>query len=134
MNEPAAAAGLRIILSPAANIEALSDFYQRVAGLRRIGGWDRPPGDSGHFLSPPGSRTELELMEMRAAEAGVLPEGSPEGWTLAIEVEDLEAALERCLSAGAPILRDAVDHPWGDRSFVAADPASNPVLFFTRGA
>jgi len=131
---PAGAAGLRIILSPAVESDALLDFYQHVAGLRRTGGWDSAPGDRGHFLSAPGSGAELELMEMPAAEAGVLPEGAPEGWTLAIEVEDLDAALERCRSAGAPILRDPADHPWGDRSFVAADPGGNPVVFFTRAA
>lgn len=131
MSEAACAAGLRIILSPAADLDALRLFYQEAAGLRLSGGWDSAPGDRGCILTLPGGRAELELMEMPAVTAGVLPEGSPGGWTLGVEVDDLDGALERCITAGAPILRGAVDHPWGSRSFVVADPASNPVIFFT---
>ncbi len=44
-------------------------------------------------------------------------------------VDDLEAALNRAVAAGATISRPIETQPWGERSFYCADPFGNKLCF-----
>jgi catechol 2,3-dioxygenase-like lactoylglutathione lyase family enzyme len=61
-------------------------------------------------------------------------EATPNADCVYIRLPDLDAAYERALSRGAPMLKDYQEpgiarRPWGDRSFYTADPFGNPVCF-----
>jgi predicted enzyme related to lactoylglutathione lyase len=45
------------------------------------------------------------------------------GLTCCLEVADVDAEHKRLGAAGLQVLRPLQDNPWGDRSFVVADPA-----------
>jgi catechol 2,3-dioxygenase-like lactoylglutathione lyase family enzyme len=118
--------GLRLIHSPTPDWEAVRAFYRDVLGLEETGGWERP-GDRGSFLAA--GSAELELMEVDAASIGVLPK-NPGGWSLALEVDDLEAEFSRLSALGAAVSARIEERPWGSRDFLVRDPAGNLVLLF----
>jgi catechol 2,3-dioxygenase-like lactoylglutathione lyase family enzyme len=45
------------------------------------------------------------------------------GALLCFEVENVDAEHDRFRSLGIPIVQELKDNPWGDRAFVAVDPA-----------
>lgn len=46
-----------------------------------------------------------------------------DGVSLCFEVENADAEHDRFRSLGIPVVQNLKDNPWGDRSFVAVDPA-----------
>ena len=44
-----------------------------------------------------------------------------------LATDDLEAAFERLQSAGAEIMQEPTDQPWGERTAYVTDPEGNPV-------
>ena len=42
--------------------------------------------------------------------------------TLCFEVDDVDAECARLTDAGIPLVQPVKDNPWGDRSFMIADP------------
>ncbi len=52
---------------------------------------------------------------------------------LYFSVDDLEAARQRCISAGAQDVTDIARMPWGETMFYAADPFGNPISFVLSG-
>lgn len=65
-----------------------------------------------------GSQTEMSMQISVASEGG---SGTPVP-DLSIEVDDVDAALDRTKSAGFPIEYGPVDEPWGVRRFYVRDP------------
>lgn len=98
-----------------ANFEALDlsrarAFYQDVLGLELLmdHGW----------IQTYGSQTEMTIQVSFAAEGG---SGTPVP-DLSIEVDDVDAALERMRAAGFSIEYGPADEPWGVRRFFVRDP------------
>lgn len=85
-------------------------FYQDVLGLELLmdHGWLRTYG------SGAGMSVQLSF----ASEGGA---GTPVP-DLSIEVDDVDAALERMLAAGFPVEYGPADEPWGVRRFYVRDP------------
>jgi catechol 2,3-dioxygenase-like lactoylglutathione lyase family enzyme len=85
-------------------------FYQDVLGLELLmnHGW----------IQTYGSQTEMTIQVSFAAEGG---SGAPVP-DLSIEVDDVDAALERTRAAGFSIEYGPADEPWGVRRFFLRDP------------
>ena len=98
-------------------------FYERVFGARevwRVMHFHRV----GHAVLRIG-RSEIVVLD-EFPEAGILAPDS-DSINLAvprllIEIEDVDAVLERAIAAGATVLRGAEDQWWGVRSGVIRDP------------
>ena len=76
---------------------------------------------------------DLWLAGPAASAAQPMPDGrtpAPGGWNrLVIEVDDLDAAVERLRAAGATFRNDPIGGP-GGRQVLVEDPAGNPVELF----
>ncbi len=82
------------------------------------------------------SRGDLQLLLNRPGEGGAgqsMPDGkspAPGGWNrIQIEVEDLEATVEKLKKAGARF-RNAIVTGNGGKQILVEDPAGNPVELF----
>jgi catechol 2,3-dioxygenase-like lactoylglutathione lyase family enzyme len=85
-------------------------FYRDVLGLEVImdHGW----------IATYGSGSEMTVQISFASQGG---SGAPVP-DISIEVDDLEAALERIRSAAIPVEYGPADEPWGVRRFFVRDP------------
>jgi catechol 2,3-dioxygenase-like lactoylglutathione lyase family enzyme len=85
-------------------------FYQDVLGLDLLmdHGW----------IQTYGSQTEMSVQISVASEGG----SGTQVPDLSIEVDDVNAALERMKRAGFPIEYGPADEPWGVRRFYVRDP------------
>ena len=85
-------------------------FYQDVLGLDLLmdHGW----------IQTYGSQTEMSVQISVASEGG----SGTQVPDLSIEVDDVNAALERMKRAGFPIEYGPVNEPWGVRRFYVRDP------------
>jgi catechol 2,3-dioxygenase-like lactoylglutathione lyase family enzyme len=92
------------------DIAAAKRFYQDALGLH-------PVMDHGWIVTY-GSRERMTVQISFASQGG---SGTPTP-DLSIEVDDLDAVLERMQSAGFPIEYGPADEPWGVRRFYVRDP------------
>jgi predicted enzyme related to lactoylglutathione lyase len=53
------------------------------------------------------------------------------GYSIDVEVEDVDAEYERMVAKGVPVIKLPVTYPWGRRSFWFKDPDGNIVNFFS---
>jgi len=89
---------------------AAQSFYQDVLGLdlRMDHGW----------IATYGTTERMEIQVSFASEGGAhtpVP-------ALSVEVDDLDAALERVRHAGIPVEYGPAEEPWGVRRFFVRDP------------
>jgi len=99
----------------AANIAAAQRFYQDALGLEVLmdHGW----------LTTYGAARNMTV-QLSVATQGGSDTPTPD---LSIEVDDLQAALDRMRAAGIPIEYGPASEPWGVRRFYVRDPAGNLV-------
>ena len=92
------------------DVEAAKRFYQEVLGLDLImdHGW----------IATYGSDEEMNIQISFASEGG---SGTPVP-DISMEVDDINAAIERVRKAGFDIEYGPVDEPWGVRRFYVRDP------------
>jgi catechol 2,3-dioxygenase-like lactoylglutathione lyase family enzyme len=92
------------------DIAAAKRFYQDVLGLELMmdHGW----------IATYGSHEAMDVQISFASQGGS-GTASPD---LSVEVDDVDAALERMRSAGFPIEYGPADEPWGVRRFYVRDP------------
>jgi len=57
----------------------------------------------------------------------------PQRFSLWIYVDDCDVVVDTLRAAGAPILEEPVDQPWGERVARVADPDGNVVIIGARG-
>jgi catechol 2,3-dioxygenase-like lactoylglutathione lyase family enzyme len=93
-----------------ADIAAAKRFYQDALGLevQMDHGW----------IATYGSHEEMNV-QLSFASQGGSDTPTPD---LSIEVDDVDAALERMMKAGFAIRYGPVDEPWGVRRFYVVDP------------
>ncbi len=61
----------------------------------------------------------------------VLPEGVPEHWMSYINVDDVDARLEKAKAAGASVLREPFDMPSVGRIAILKEPGGAPIGWIT---
>jgi len=103
------------------DVAAALDFYERALGLER------------RFLHESGDYGELATGDTRLAfssktlmaRLGKTP-GTADAknpvFELAFETDDVAAALKRAIDAGAALLQDAREEPWGQTTSYVSDP------------
>jgi len=103
----------------AENTGAAIRFYQDVLGLELLMdvGW----------IATYGSRQKMNV------QISFMSQGGSDTLTpdLSIEVDDLNAALERMQAAGFPIEYGPAEEPWGVRRFYVRDPFGKLVNILT---
>jgi methylmalonyl-CoA/ethylmalonyl-CoA epimerase len=120
---------LRVALT-AHDYERLMKFYCDGLGLEPAAIWNN---DGGQALMLEMGRATLELFDEKQAEvidqleAGKRVSGQVR---FALQVADLDAALERLLAHGATLVHPPVTTPWGDRNVRIQDPDGMQVTLF----
>lgn len=94
-----------------ADVAAARQFYQDILGLDVLmdHGW----------LTTYGARDKQMRVQISIASEGGSGTPTPD---LSIEVDDVDAALERFKAAGVDIAYGPADEPWGVRRFYVRDP------------
>jgi catechol 2,3-dioxygenase-like lactoylglutathione lyase family enzyme len=117
---------LSVITLGARDMATQRQFYRSLGWPELSGGTDE---FSGFLLG--GVLLALFPLHELAAEAAPGEAEPPAGWsgvTLACNVDardDVDAAFEAAVTAGARVVAEPVDRPWGGRSGYIADPEGN---------
>lgn len=120
---------LRVALT-SRDYERLVKFYADGLGIEPAAIWNN---DGGKALILDMGRATLELFDERQAEvidqleAGQRISGQIR---FALQVPDLNAALERLLSHGATLVHEPVLTPWGDYNVRLQDPDGMQITLF----
>jgi catechol 2,3-dioxygenase-like lactoylglutathione lyase family enzyme len=120
---------LRVALTTR-DYERLVKFYCDGLGLEPAAIWNN---DGGRALMLDMRHATLELFDERQAEvidqleAGKRLSGQIR---FALQVPDLDAALERLLAHGATLVHPPVTTPWGDRNVRLQDPDGMQITLF----
>lgn len=104
-----------------ADVPATLDFYQRAFGFARL--FLHESGDYGELATGETKLAFSSLALMR--QLGKTPaqaNAHAPVFELAFEVPDVRAALDRAISAGAVLIKDTQDQPWGQTISYVADP------------
>jgi uncharacterized glyoxalase superfamily protein PhnB len=113
--------------------ERLVRFYCVGLGIEPAAVWDN---GEGHGLALNMGRATLEIFDEAQAEtidqleAGRRVSGQIR---FALQVPELEAAMERLLATGAKLVHPPVDTPWGDRNVRLEDPDGIQITLFQAG-
>jgi lactoylglutathione lyase len=114
----------------AKDVERVARFYTALGFQEhsRLAGTDGTAG----FIGLRRDQAELAVTteDSPRALAGVQPGPGPRH-ELFIYVQDLDTALKVACQAGATVLRDAADMPWGERLAFLQDPEDNIVTLAT---
>jgi lactoylglutathione lyase len=108
------------------NVEQAARFYEDWLGFEvqvRL----PPEGEPGYVGM---TRGEAELAIVAAdwpADQLGMTVGDGPRFELFAYVEDVDALIGQLADAGAPVLREPQDMPWGERVAYVADPDGNPV-------
>jgi lactoylglutathione lyase len=111
---------LRYVILYVADVGATMDFYARAFGLEL-----RFLHDSGDYGEMATGETRLAfssiaLMQSLGKQVAIAAPERP-SFELAFATDDVPAALDRALSAGAALVQGAMDMPWGQTiSYVRA--------------
>ena len=106
-------------------------FYRGTLGLEQLADWS---GEDGRVILLDAGRATLELFDERQAEsvdrieAGRRVSGPVR---LAISVDDVDAAADRLVSAGAEAMAPPVVPPWGGRNARLRTPDGMQLTLFS---
>lgn len=120
---------LRVALTTS-DYERLVKFYSEGLGLEPSAIWNN---DGGKALILDMGKATLELFDERQAEvidqleAGQRLSGQIR---FALQVPDVNAALERLLAHGATLVHEPVHTPWGDYNVRLQDPEGMQITLF----
>ena len=120
---------LRLVVT-AADYDAALTFYRDVLGLEELGAFT---GDHGAVTILDAGRATLELSD--PAHAGHIDEVEVGGRVaghvrVAFEVGDVDAVTRRLDAAGATVLAEPVETPWGSRNARLEAPAGLQLTLF----
>ena len=114
--------------------ERLVRFYCIGLGIEPAAVWNNDGGKA--LMLDMGSAT-LEIFDERQAEViDTLEAGKRVSGQIrfALQVPDLDAAIERMLANGATLVHEAVVTPWGDRNARLQDPDGMQITLFQAAA
>jgi lactoylglutathione lyase len=103
-------------------------FYRDLLGFRQT--YRFPEEGDPDFVSLELDGAAIGLASKRNPPIHGRPFGERGGhfFELCVYTDDVDAAVEQLRGAGAPILVDPCDQPWGERIAYVCDPADNPVI------
>jgi lactoylglutathione lyase len=110
----------------ARDVAAVAAFYERLGFEEqiRLPAPDGGPGFVG--LRRDGAELAVTVEDSPRMLAGVEPGPGPRG-ELFVYVEDVDATVAALRAAGARVVREPADMPWGERVGFVADPEGNLV-------
>ena len=112
------------------DFERLASFYRQGLGLEPSEVW---PEDQGRSLVLDLGKATLEVFDEKQAETvdqlevGRRVSGQ---FRFALQVPDLDAAVERLLAHGATMVHPPVETPWGERNVRFEDPDGLQITLF----
>ena len=116
----------------AREVEAVAAFYVRLGFEQRVR-LDSPDGSAGFIgLERDGAELAVTTEDSPRLLAGVEPGPGPRH-ELFVYVEDVDGTTATLRDAGAAVVREPADMPWGERVGWVADPEGNLVAL-ARGA
>jgi len=120
---------LRVALT-AKSYERLAGFYRDGLGLEPAQVW---PDDQGRALVLDMGRATLEVFDERQAETvDQIEVGRRISGQIrfALQVPDLDTAMQRLLAHGATLVHPPVVTPWGDRNVRLEDPEGMQITLY----
>jgi lactoylglutathione lyase len=95
-------------------------------------------GFTEQFRFPEGEEAGYVALARDGSDLGIVDQSSPQQlinrgmgsgakFELFIYVDDVDVQTEQLRAAGASVLRDPQDMPWGERLAYAEDPEGNPI-------
>jgi lactoylglutathione lyase len=90
------------------------------------------------YQFPPDGEPGYVGLDIGSAHLGIgLADDAPDGrggqrFTLWVYADDCDAAVDRLRAAGAPIIEEPADQPWGERIARVLDPDGNEVIIGAR--
>lgn len=124
---------LRVAITTA-DYERLVKFYCQGLGIEPAAVWNN---DGGRALMLELGRATLEIFDERQAEVvDQLEVGQRVSGPIrfALQVPDLDAAVERLVAHGALLVHPPVVTPWGDRNARLLDPDGMQITLFQPGS
>jgi lactoylglutathione lyase len=113
-----------IVYTP--DVKRSAEFYGGRLGFQEI--FRMPPGDDAGYIGLELDDSRLGIVdEAWPVERIGVRRGDGPRFELWVYVDDVDAAVERLLEAGVPVLADPEDMPWGERMAYVSDPDGNPV-------
>ncbi len=112
------------------DFDRLVSFYQIGLGLQPSQVW---PGDQGRAFVLDLGRATLEIFDEKQAQTiDQIEVGHQTGGRVrfALQVPDLDAAIERLRAHGATMVHPPVRTPWGDRNARFADPDGMQITLY----
>jgi uncharacterized glyoxalase superfamily protein PhnB len=110
--------------------EATVEFYEKGLGLAIAESWDRSAVDKGTLFQA--ASGIIEIVKRSADRShGEWEDHRPQGFTIVIEVEDVERVFEQISGRELEITEDLKDQIWGHRSFRVSDPNDVSIYFYT---
>jgi lactoylglutathione lyase len=102
-----------------ADLPAALAFYRDQLGFRVA------------YQFPPEGEPVFVTLKLGTSELGI---GTDEnaGFELCVYADDCDAAVAQLREAGAEILEEPVDQPWGERMARLRDPAGHRILLLSR--
>jgi methylmalonyl-CoA/ethylmalonyl-CoA epimerase len=110
--------------------ERLARFYREGLGLEPAQVWS---GDQGQSLVLDLGKATLEIFDEKQAETiDQIEVGHRVSGPIrfALQVPDLEDAIERLLASGAQLVHSPVTTPWGDRTVRFLDPDGMQITLY----
>lgn len=110
--------------------ERLARFYREGLGLEPAQVWS---GDQGQSLVLDLGKATLEIFDEKQAETiDQIEVGHRVSGPIrfALQVPDLEGAIERLLASGAQLVHSPVTTPWGDRTVRFLDPDGMQITLY----
>ena len=115
-----------------AKFEKTVAFYADGLGLAEIGVWERGENDRGKYFAL--ASGVIEIMAVPNADyEGHVDLRSPQGMTLGVEIEDVEAWYRRAREHGLNIRIELADFAADERGFSVVDPNGVVLYIFAVG-
>ncbi|MES4890699.1 VOC family protein [Streptomyces sp. NPDC096012] len=109
----------------AERVSATAEFYERL-GFTRLR--QDPPEGEPAYVSLRRGTAELAVVPTAWPQTQYgTPAGRGPRFEMFVLVDDLDTTLKDLADASVPLLRAAVEMPWGERIAYVADPDGNPV-------
>jgi len=102
------------------NAAQAAEFYANALGAREV--MRMPPDDKGRYMHIHLVINGGSLMLADAFPEHGAPLEKPAGFTLHLQVDDVDAAFDRAIKAGATVALPVQDMFWGDRYGQFRDP------------
>lgn len=103
------------------DVPSTLDFFERAFGLQR--GFLHESGDYGELKTGETKLAFSSTALMQQLEKNpAAPNAKSPTFEIAFETENVKAALDRAIDAGATLIQDVRDEPWGQTTSYVSDP------------